>query len=416
MAKENSAWLQLVLGFLLLASVALRECAALRPLTSFSASQVPEEHQTPVGVAESKDEEPAELGSSNSTRRSLGGCGTGNPVDDCWRCSSNWESNRQGLANCAIGFGRNAVGGRNGKIYVVTDSSDDDVVNPEPGTLRWGVIQEEPLWIVFSRNMNIKLKKELIMNSYKTIDGRGQNVHIAGGACITMQFVNNIIIHGVHIHDCKSVGSGDVRSSPTHAGSRGKTDGDGINIFGSRDIWVDHCYFSNCADGLVDVIEGSTAITITNSYFENHDKVMLLGAHDSDKQDRNMQVTVAFNHFGKNLVERMPRCRNGVFHVVNNNYEGWGMYAIGGSAFPTINSEGNRFFAPDGSNMKEVTKRLDDGGDNWRSAGDIFLNGAFFTASGVSGQSHFYAKATSLSARPASMVPSMTNDAGPLAL
>lgn len=49
------------------------------------------------------------------------------------------------------------------------------------------------------------------------------------------------------------------------------------------------------------------------------------------------------------------RCRNGVFHVVNNNYEGWGMYAIGGSAFPTINSEGNRFFAPDGSNMKEVS-------------------------------------------------------------
>ena len=145
------------------------------------------------------------------------------------------------------------------------------------------------------------------MNSYKTIDGRGQNVHIAGGACLTMQFVNNIIIHGIHIHDCKSVGPGDVRSSPSHAGHRGKTDGDGINVFGSRDIWIDHCYFSRCADGLVDVIQGSNAITISNSYFENHDKVMLLGAHDSDKEDRNMHVTVAFNHFGKNLVERMPR-------------------------------------------------------------------------------------------------------------
>lgn len=48
------------------------------------------------------------------------------------------------------------------------------------------------------------------------------------------------------------------------------------------------------------------------------------------------------------------RCRNGVFHVVNNNYEGWGMYAIGGSAQPIINSEGNRFFAPNSGNMKEV--------------------------------------------------------------
>jgi pectate lyase len=39
---------------------------------------------------------------------------------------------------------------------------------------------------------------------------------------------------------------------------------------------------------------------------------------------------------------------------VNNNYEGWGMYAIGGSAQPIINSEGNRFVAPNGGNMKEV--------------------------------------------------------------
>lgn len=39
---------------------------------------------------------------------------------------------------------------------------------------------------------------------------------------------------------------------------------------------------------------------------------------------------------------------------MNNYYEGWGMYAIGGSAKPTINSEGNRFIAPNGGNMKEV--------------------------------------------------------------
>lgn len=209
----------------------------------------------------------------NITRRHLGGCGTGNPVDDCWRCNGNWEQNRQSLADCAIGFGKNAVGGKNGQIYVVTDDSDDDVVNPKVGTLRYGVLQSEPLWITFSRNMNIKLKEELIMMSYKTIDGRGQNVHIAGGACLVMQFVSNIIVHNVHIHDCKSTGPATVRSSPSHYGSRGKTDGDAISIFGSHDIWVDHCYFANCADGLVDVIQGSTDVTVSNSYFENHDKV-----------------------------------------------------------------------------------------------------------------------------------------------
>ncbi|KAG0564281.1 hypothetical protein KC19_8G098400 [Ceratodon purpureus] len=410
----SQVW-QRLLAFLVVAAL-LHSCVALRPLSSFWQSELPEEKSAPVAVVDNDvdDAEPSTAETSgNHTRRALAGCGTGNPVDDCWRCDSEWESNRQGLADCAIGFGKNAVGGKNGKIYVVTDDTDNDVVDPAPGTLRWGVIQEEPLWIVFSRNMNIKLKRELIMNSYKTIDGRGQNVHIAGGACLTMQFVNNIIVHNVHIHDCKAAGPGDVRSSPSHAGHRGKTDGDGINVFGSRDIWIDHCYFSSCTDGLVDVIEGSNAVTISNSYFENHDKVMLLGAHDGDKEDRNMHVTVAFNHFGQNLVERMPRCRNGVFHVVNNNYEGWGMYAIGGSSQPTVLSEGNRFIAPNGGNMKEVTKKLDDSGDNWRSSGDIFLNGAFFTASGAS-RSNFYAKATSFTARPAVMVPAMTNDAGPL--
>ena len=45
--------------------------------------------------------------------------------------------------------------------------------------------------------MEIKLKQELVMNSYKTIDGRGPNVHISNGPCITAQFFTNIIIHGV---------------------------------------------------------------------------------------------------------------------------------------------------------------------------------------------------------------------------
>lgn len=66
-------------------------------------------------------------------------------------------------------------------------------------------------------------------------------------------------------------------------------------------------------------------------------------------------MTVAFNHFGKGLVERMPRCRHGYFHVVNNDYTEWQLYAIGGSAAPTINSQGNRFVA---NSQKEVHNGL----------------------------------------------------------
>ena len=83
-------------------------------------------------------------------------------------------------------------------------------------------------------------------------------------------------------------------------------------------------------------------------------QVMLLGATDAFPQDAIMQVTVAFNRFGEGLIQRMPRCRWGFFHVVNNDYTHWQMYAIGGSAHPTIISQGNRFKASDNPNTKQV--------------------------------------------------------------
>ena len=290
-----------------------------------------------------------------STRRAAtASCLTGNPIDDCWRCDQNWQNNRQRLADCGIGFGRDALGGKNGQIYIVKDSSDDNPLDPKPGTLRYAVIQEQPLWIVFSANMMIRLKEELIVNSFKTIDGRGANIHITGNGCITLQYVSNIIIHNVHVHNCVPAKPADVRSSPTHAGERGKSDGDGISIYGSRKIWIDHCSLSRCADGLIDAIMGSTGITISNNYFSHHNEVMLLGHSDDYSPDRAMQVTIAFNHFGEALVQRMPRCRLGYIHIVNNDFTQWEMYAIGGSASPTINSQGNRYTAPSNPNAKEV--------------------------------------------------------------
>ncbi|KAF2314099.1 hypothetical protein GH714_022234, partial [Hevea brasiliensis] len=281
-----------------------------------------------------------EMSIRNSTeRRNLGyfSCGTGNPIDDCWRCDPNWQKNRKRLAECGIGFGRNAIGGRDGRFYVVTDPSDDDPVNPKPGTLRHAVIQDEPLWIVFKRDMVIQLKQELIMNSFKTIDGRGANVHIANGGCITIQFITNVIIHGLHIHDCKPTGNAMVRSSPSHYGWRTVADGDAISIFGSSHIWVDHNSLSHCADGLVDAVMGSTAITISNNHLTHHN---------------------------------------------------------------------------------EVTKRVDTAASqwkswNWRSEGDLLLNGAYFTPSGA-GASASYARASSLGAKSSSMVGSMTDNAGAL--
>ncbi|KAG9150107.1 hypothetical protein Leryth_009687 [Lithospermum erythrorhizon] len=352
------------------------------------------------------------------TTKDRSNCLTGNPIDDCWRCDSNWQLNRQKLAECGIGFGQYAAGGKGGRYYVVTDSSDDDVVTPKPGTLRFAVIQEEPLWIVFAANMGIKLSQELIFNSHKTVDGRGVHVEITGGGCITLQYISNVIIHNIHIHGCHESGNTNIRSSPTHYGRRTKSDGDGISIFGSRDIWIDHCSLANCKDGLIDAVMGSTGITISNCYFSHHNEVMLLGHDDDYLPDTGMQVTIAFNHFGPKLIQRMPRCRRGFIHVVNNDFTRWEMYAIGGSGNPTINSQGNRYTAPTDHNAKEVTKRVDTGEDkwsnwNWRSEGDIMVNGAYFVASGEGVQVK-YEKAYSVEPKSATLIEQLTMNAGVL--
>uniref|UniRef100_A0ACD5U790 Uncharacterized protein n=1 Tax=Avena sativa TaxID=4498 RepID=A0ACD5U790_AVESA len=191
------------------------------------------------------------------------------------------------------------------------------------------------------------------------------------------------------------------------------SDGDGVSVTRSTEVWIDHCSLEACADGLVDVIETSTNVTVSNSLLTNHDKAILLGHNDAFSDDKGMRVTVAFNRFGPGLVQRMPRCRFGVFEVVNNDYVSWEKYAIGGSAAPTILSQGNRFYA---DKEKEVTKRDGDAPESewrnwsWISNGDLMLNGAFFTASGRPG---LEAEDPSF-AKPVSLVAQMTASAGPL--
>ncbi|KAJ8432612.1 hypothetical protein Cgig2_032893 [Carnegiea gigantea] len=195
----------------------------------------------------------------------------GNPIDDCWRCDADWVNNRQRLADCAIGFGKDAMGGKVGRIYVATDSSDDDPANPKRGTLRHAVIQDQPLWITFQHEMIITLKQQLVMNSYKTIDGRGASVHITGGGCITVHNVNNIIIHA----STYTTVSLSRLTKPFRIWEM--SDGDGITIRGLKHIWVDHCSLAKCYDGLIDATLASTAITMFNNYMTHHNKVRLLG-------------------------------------------------------------------------------------------------------------------------------------------
>lgn len=68
--------------------------------------------------------------------------------------------------------------------------------------------------------------------------------------------------------------------------------------------------------------------------------------------------------------------------------------------------------------LEQVTKRVGAGkGEwnqwNWRSQGDLLLNGAYFTSSGA-GASSSYARASSLAAKSSSLVGMLTYSSGAL--
>ncbi|PPD99409.1 hypothetical protein GOBAR_DD03572 [Gossypium barbadense] len=213
-----------------------------------------------------------------------------------WRCDSDWEKNRKNLVNCAPGFAHGTTGEKGGEFYVATDPIDNDA-DCKPGTLRHAVTQTGPLWITFKKYMTIKLEQELIVTSDKSVDVRGTNMEICNAASITVQFVKNVIIHGLYIHQIIPAKGGKIKDEQPTFGSI---------IF---------------------------PFTITPMVLSMSFKVMF-GASNFYNVDEKMQVTVALNHFGKGLVERMPSISH-----------------------PTIISQGNRYSAPGTFAAKEVTCR-----------------------------------------------------------
>lgn len=112
------------------------------------------------------------------------------------------------------------------------------------------------------------------------------------------------------------------------------------------------------------------------------------------------------------------RCRWGFFHVVNNDYTHWLMYAIGGSKAPTIISQGNRYIAPPNLAAKQVTKQHDAPESEWKnwvwhSEDDLFMEGAYFTITGGQINRQFNKKDL-IKPKPGSYVTRLTRFAGSL--
>ncbi len=131
-------------------------------------------------------------------------------------------------------------------------------------------------------------------------------------------------------------------------GGRWNTEYDTVQIFNSKNVWVDHCTFTDGRrgdwkyesvfeaphighdyvvqrhDGAVDVTGASDFVTLSSNHFKGHDKTNLLGSSNTATAANGwgaLSVTLAGN-FYEDSGQRLPRVRFGKVHVYNNYVTG----------------------------------------------------------------------------------------------
>jgi len=149
---------------------------------------------------------------------------------------------------------------------------------------------------------------------------RGGYIKISGGK-------TNIVIRNLTIQD-------GVDPFPNHEKNDGwNAQHDAIGLDNGSNIWFDHLtiedtlYLGTAAnnqklqvyDGLLDMKEPSTKITVSHCILRNHDKTMLIGTGDKNGNVNERFITLAYNNF-HNCGQRLPMVRNTRIHVMNNLY------------------------------------------------------------------------------------------------
>jgi pectate lyase len=256
------------------------------------------------------------------------------------------------LAEC-VGFGCSATGGLRGCVYHVTSLADSG-----PGTLREAAQRLEPLWIVFDVAGNIDLQSSVIVESNKTIDGRGKAVALRGYGLIVGAARENVVIENLTFVDGTEASNNDA-----------------IQILGASSIWIDHCSLSNYPDGLIDITHAATDVTVSWSLFTNHDLVMLIGRSADDVGDAAIRVTLHHNWWNQ-IGSYAPRARFGKVHTFNNLIDRWKSSASAMTMGGQLYSEANIFVALNDKGALATSQGSDPIPGKARSTGDWLQNDA----------------------------------------
>lgn len=133
-----------------------------------------------------------------------------------------------------------------------------------------------------------------------------------------------------------------------------------VSIINSTNhVWVDHCDFLDGQDGNMDITQMSDFVTVswsTFSYTERsymHQNTNLCGSSDSNTADDDkLNITWAYNQWGKGCQARMPMARFGRFHMLNNYFN------CAGNGSACINPRKNSEFLIEGNNFDAGVKKV----------------------------------------------------------
>lgn len=162
---------------------------------------------------------------------------------------------------------------------------------------------------------NNQLVFQIVPNSINnlTIIGVNQNA-IFNGVGINFKSCDNIIVQNLTIH---------------HPSQVLKNEKDCLEFNECNYVWVDHCELYNDAptssgekdyyDGLIDVKNQSSHVTISYNYIHDAWKTSLVGSGPDDLCETR---TISYHHnIFQNVNSRVPAIRSGYGHIYNNYYK-----------------------------------------------------------------------------------------------
>ncbi len=246
-----------------------------------------------------------------------------------------------------IGYGAKATGGSEPCLVTSLGASG-------AGTLR-SCAESGGKAITFAVDGTIDLSAEDIdVGSNTTIDGVGRSVTIVGR--LDIKRVTNVIIRNL-----------------TFTGSSE----DSIRVLGSQHLWFDHLDMYASADGLIDISDGSTDITVSWNHFRKHDKVSLVNGVVGGTRARVTYHHNWFDHTGR----RYPSAERADIHGFNNFMDGWVNYAVIASEGTIYISE-NNVYKSSGNDNAILTIWQDEAPGFATSTGDQFIGEAKVQVSG----------------------------------